>query len=266
MAKVFQVDTGGTLTSSLISYYKLEDVNDFYSTNNLTNNNTATFVTGKVNNCVNLVSASSQYLSITDAAQTGLDLNSDFSIFGWFLTNTANAYQFIATKNDFGTSNILSYSFGTDNANHLRLTISSNGTVDIEKMSTGTLNTATWYHVGVTYNKTAGTCAFYINGSASGTGSSLPTSINNTNVDFMVGAIKNNGTPSYFVNGKIDELGIWSKALSTTEITDLYNSGNGQTMTTSPAKLKTWNGVTKTSVKTINGVTIASVKTFNGVV
>ncbi len=233
MAKAFQVDTGGTLTTNLISYYKLEDTTDFYSTNNLTNNGTATFVAGKVNNAVNLLSASSQYLSITDASQSGLDINSDFSIFCWFLTNTASAYQFIVSKNDFGTTNILSYSFGTDNANHLRLTISSNGTVDIEKFSTGTLNTATWYYVGVTYNKTAGTCAFYINGSASGTGSSLPTSINNNNVDVMIGAIKNNGTPAYFVNGKIDELGIWSKTLSTTEVTDLYNGGNGQTMITS---------------------------------
>ena len=33
-----------------------------------------------------------------------------------------------------------------------------------------------------------------------------------------------------FYSGLVDEFGVWSKALSATEITDLYNSGNGQTM------------------------------------
>ena len=50
MAKHFQVDSGGTLLTNLISYYKLDDVNDYYASNNLTNNNTVTFVTGKIDN------------------------------------------------------------------------------------------------------------------------------------------------------------------------------------------------------------------------
>ena len=49
-AKSFQVDTGGTLTTGLISYYQLEDRLDFYSTNDLTNNGSTAFVAGKVNN------------------------------------------------------------------------------------------------------------------------------------------------------------------------------------------------------------------------
>ena len=48
--KAFQIDTQGTLTANLQSYYKLEDANDFWSTNNLTNNNGVTFDSGIVNN------------------------------------------------------------------------------------------------------------------------------------------------------------------------------------------------------------------------
>lgn len=50
MAKVFQVDTGGTLTTNLIDYYKLEDGTDYWGGYNLTNVGGVTFEAGKVNN------------------------------------------------------------------------------------------------------------------------------------------------------------------------------------------------------------------------
>ena len=65
MAKHFQVDSGGTLLTNLISYYKLDDVNDYYASNNLTNNNTVTFVTGKIGNAGDFEVDSTQYLSNT---------------------------------------------------------------------------------------------------------------------------------------------------------------------------------------------------------
>lgn len=38
------------------------------------------------------------------------------------------------------------------------------------------------------------------------------------------------GTATWAYNGYMDEVGIWSKVLSSTEISDLYNGGNGNTM------------------------------------
>jgi hypothetical protein len=63
MAKQFQVDTGGTLTTSLLSYFKLEAATDYYGSNDLTNHNSVTFPAGKVNNGANFLAASSQWLS-----------------------------------------------------------------------------------------------------------------------------------------------------------------------------------------------------------
>jgi hypothetical protein len=57
-------------------------------------------------------------------------------------------------------------------------------------------------------------------------------SISAANAGGGTGSIGVNGTGgnSTYFPGDIDEVGIWSKALSTQEITDLYNGGAGQTM------------------------------------
>jgi hypothetical protein len=75
------------------------------------------------------------------------------------------------------------------------------------------------------------------------------------------------GTGGVFANnltGSIDEVGIWSRALSSTEVTALYNSGNGFQYPFSTSSIKSINGLAKASIKSINGLAIASVKSVNG--
>jgi hypothetical protein len=52
----------------------------------------------------------------------------------------------------------------------------------------------------------------------------------NTTHPFRIGAYTNadNSTPSYFFNGKIDAFNAWNRVLTQSEITELYNSGNGK--------------------------------------
>src|SRR3990167_7030600 len=71
MPKVFQVDTGETLTTSLISYYKREDATDFYGSNNGTDSSVTT-VAGKVNNAGSYNGTSSK----THLADTGFQTGS----------------------------------------------------------------------------------------------------------------------------------------------------------------------------------------------
>jgi hypothetical protein len=65
----------------------------------------------------------------------------------------------------------------------------------------------------------------YTNGSADGSAVGMSPNI-------TTGGSKEIGTDLSiaYMNGDIDEFGIWSKALSTNEISDLYNGGAGQTM------------------------------------
>ncbi len=44
----------------MVSYYKMEDENDYFGSNNLTKVNTPTFVSGKVGNAANFVGGSVQ--------------------------------------------------------------------------------------------------------------------------------------------------------------------------------------------------------------
>src|SRR6185437_4227739 len=44
----------------------------------------------------------------------------------------------------------------------------------------------------------------------------------------VIGNRSDGGVP---FNGNIDETGVWSKALSSTEVSNLYNSGNADTFT-----------------------------------
>jgi hypothetical protein len=75
----------------------------------------------------------------------------------------------------------------------------------------------TWYHYTITYN--IDTVKIYINSQLFGTGIINP--INTGSGNFCVGSSP--GLDSYF-GGKIDDIGIWNRALTQTEITALYSS------------------------------------------
>jgi hypothetical protein len=228
MAKQFQVDSGGTLLTSLLGYWKLDDVNDFYSTKNLTNNNSATFAAGKIGNGVSLAHASNQYLDTTDTL--GVD-GGNFSWAGWVKVGTApssgvvNAI-FVQGNNTSKVGFWLSY---FNNSGTLQL-FADRGKFGVGDQ-TGTYNTTltagTWYHLVYTYD--GSTILVYLNNSqvisfaASGSGSATGFA------GFGIG--RDSDTPTGRTwDGMIDEAAAWSKALSTTEISDLYNGGSGQTM------------------------------------
>ena len=101
--------------------------------------------------------------------------------------------------------------------------------------ATTVLNENTWYHVVVTYDGNLG-IKFYLNGVSDGVSSTLtPT----------VGAPKNSwlsASPniprlgqwyngSHQFQGIMDEVGIWDRELSESEVTELYNNGNGKQYT-----------------------------------
>ena len=79
-----------------------------------------------------------------------------------------------------------------------------------------TLNT--WQHVAVTFSGSA--CTFYKNGYSVGTVTGITASVSGT-VNAIVG--NNTGNVNYF-DGKIDDLIIYSRGLSSSEISKIYTS------------------------------------------
>jgi len=85
-----------------------------------------------------------------------------------------------------------------------------------------TVGVGNWYHLVWVLDFDANTVYFYVNGVSKGSGA-YNTSI--TFTDFKIGS-NNSGTSSFF-GGSIDQYLIFNKALSSTEISTLYNSGDG---------------------------------------
>src|SRR3990167_4633296 len=96
-AKSFQVDSGSTLTTSLVSYYKLEDATDFYGSNNLTAAGNASFVAGNVNNAVSL-DGTDDYLDGGDVMD--YERTYSFSLVAWIYPDTLAGTHNIISKYD----------------------------------------------------------------------------------------------------------------------------------------------------------------------
>ena len=83
-----------------------------------------------------------------------------------------------------------------------------------------------WHHMVLSYDGTLGGSSrakVYLDGSAlTNVGFSAPTSLSTTSTDLLIG---NSGNVVNHWNGEIDEVSLWTKALSSSEVTDIYNSG-----------------------------------------
>jgi len=222
MAKHFQVDTNGTLMTSLVSYWKLEDATDFYGANNGTNIG-VTYGSGKINNGA-IQDAVSDRIQLPN-----FDINTagnPFSVNLWCKTSsTANLPngEYIVNRRK-GT---MTFAIGSKRGDSSNAEVTDFGGQYITG-NTGNLNNGNWHMLTlVCSSNTSGT--LYIDGGNAVTNNSINfTTQNLTDADLFGGLDSGNNLRSWI--GTYDEIGMWSKALSAQEIADLYNSGNGQTM------------------------------------
>ena len=92
--------------------------------------------------------------------------------------------------------------------------------------TTGTISLSTWTHVLVTANSSI--LQIYFDGTLAHSSALNSWTINNPTADNQIGDERNIGR---FYDGKLDEIGMWKRVLTTTEITQLYNGGDGITYT-----------------------------------
>lgn len=117
------------LTDNLISYYKLDEssgnASDSVGSNTLTNVNSVVYATAKLNKGADLERSSSQYLSIADGSQSGLDITGNISVSAWIKIEslpTANEINIVVAKEDFSVSGNRAYAFGVEETAGERLT------------------------------------------------------------------------------------------------------------------------------------------------
>jgi len=231
MAKVFEHDTGGTLTTGLISYYKEEDATDYYDSHNLTDVGTPTYVAAKVNNGVHFVSANGQYQDGGNVADFNFERTSPFSVSLWAKRNEQSSlYSLVSKTNANNGWEIFFYT------TTLRVVLRSNNGDNLIYKSVAFDETAYYHHIVVTYDgsSTAAGLKIYVDNSQP-TATVLADALNYTMQSTAAFQIGNNNM-SWFQYGTEDEIGIWNRVLNATpEIADLWYGGAGQTMVVGPS-------------------------------
>jgi hypothetical protein len=188
-------------TSGLLAFWKLDDVNDSSGNGNtLTNNNSVTFSVGKTGDAASI--SGSQRLSVSNIS---IPWNSAASISIWFRVedNTPNLSLITSYEPGFGIG------FESDSK------LTAYDYTGNEFASSGTIQENTWHHVVATTS--GNTLKLYLDNNLVGTGSNIFSAISTLWI----------GDSTYGWTGKADAVGVWNRALTTEEIAQLYNNGNG---------------------------------------
>lgn len=226
------------LLTNLEAYWKLDESSGAQLMDSHTNNldsasNSTTSTTGKLNGCISC--DGTQYASFGN--NLNFERTDAFSFSVWVYRDSANTLDTVISKME-STGAARGYLFMLRNSGagikptklHFGLR-SDSATLNQFTIfgEAGDIYAGEWYHVGVTYDgsSVAAGVKFYVNGQPEEiyvyddnlTGTIVSTA------NLCLGARPTSTTQ--YMNGKIDEVGIWSRVLTATEMNLLYNSGKG---------------------------------------
>lgn len=184
--------------------------------------NTPTWVAGKLNNCLNFVSGSSQYV--------------DCGAIASFERTQACSYEFWLNAASSGVQDTIGKYDGaavrgtiiTLNGSAFYFLLATSGTNYLLVQTSKTVANSAWHHIIVTYNGTslASGVLFYVDGAVDASPSVLSNNLNGTILNgnnFTIARTRNGG----YLTGKIDEIVIYDRVLTSTEVDGRYNSGVG---------------------------------------
>lgn len=218
---------------------------------------TITFAVYGLTKSIDFEKTSSQYASITDAAQTGLDISGNFTFEFWWNPESLVSGDEHQLINKYGDANNRPYRFffinsggtqtftlDTDSAAGSSPEVSSSWLAGTDFTA---LSTETWYHIAVSKSGTSAT--LYIDGVSKGAKSATNT-IFNGNAALTIGGRPTGASQS---DGNMSLMRIWTTARSSTDISNNMcnvlgstanlsaewkfdgdttdNSGNGNTLT-----------------------------------
>ena len=152
-------------------------------------------------------------------AGTGASLNPSnaITISAWVNLRRLSAFQKIVARHN----TILKYAFGIDGTNKLVLQINSGSTSAV--FGNTALSANTWYHVVGTWD--GSNMKLYLNGVSDAAPVAKTGTMASDSETVSIGA-RANGS-QHFLNGFLDDLRIYNRALSATEVQSLYAAGPG---------------------------------------
>jgi hypothetical protein len=216
-----QRDAGGDSSSSslltgLVSYWKLDETSgtrfDSASTNNLADNGGVGSTIGKIGNAAEF--DTTNYLSTNTVLSSG-----PFSVSCWIYADTVTQPAGgIVNRYDNGVPAERTWTTYVANDDIVFGVLPTSLTVS------NVVSAATWHLFIFWYDDVAQEIGIQFDTTIQTTPQTTGYPV--TNVDFTVGSRANGGTA---FDGRIDEVGIWSRVLTASERTQLHNGGSGIT-------------------------------------
>jgi hypothetical protein len=225
------IKSHSTLATNLISYWDMQEASgtryDLHGANNLTDNNTVLSTTGKIGLAADFERGNNEYFTAPDSASFPHSASGDdISAFMWVNFESVVSWETFI-QHYLAAGNLRSWSFYHDTS-ALYLELSTNGS---SATSTATVSwtpsTGVWYHIGFTYDVSAGEVKFYVNGAQQGaTQTGKDTSYFASTAKLQIGTFFDGSSTNGSFDGLMDEVGLWKKVLTSTEVSDLYNGGS----------------------------------------
>ncbi len=222
--------TALSVPAGIISWWRAEsNALDSIGTNDGALTNGASYAAGEVGQSF-LLDGTSGYVVIPDSPS--LEPVS-VTLEAWVKIFSTNGIQLIFAK-PLGSGTFDSYGLALSNGAPLAAICDTNGFGTFLSI-TNTLTLGQWYHLAYTYDGTSGQQALYLNGAVVASGNAGK-SMNYDAHPLLLGADIENGAPSYFLDGQIDEATIYNRALGANEIASIYNVGASGKQLVSPGR------------------------------
>jgi uncharacterized repeat protein (TIGR01451 family) len=213
-----------TVPSGLVSWWRAEfTAKDSYSVNHGTLQNGAGFAAGKRGQAFSL-NGVDQYVEVSDNPAFTLGSN-DFTVDAWVKFNSPPGGTLINWASTFvaqdeGPFNVNKWVFGLGGGLLFFHVNSPTLGPQFLAQTAFTPQVGRWYHL--TARRTGTTIEIYVDGVLAGAQTNVTLAIPDVNFPLTIGQAENQG----FLDGQIDEVEIFSRALSPAEILALHNAGS----------------------------------------
>ena len=208
---------------------------------NATLMNGCSLTTGKIGQAFTFDGVN-DYVALPD---NSFNFTGDFSVSAWIYVSNLSGEKYIISNSNGNIFDVnTGWCFGVFD-NKVSFWVYPGTSSFTGWLTNTTLSLNTWYHVSVT-KKPSQSPLLYINGVLSSTSlynNTMSNSLNPVyytttypNTKASIGVYRyNNGSSAYaYWNGKIDTINVWQKELTQAEVIELYNSGAGKQITTTP--------------------------------
>lgn len=221
--------TSSSLLVSLVSSWKMADVNDALGTNNLTNVNSVSFASaGKIGNCGTFTAASNMYLYHADGTTVQVG-DEDFSFACWVkFNNLSTGVEYIIAKADGNPGDCFKF---VRSSTIIRWTVGTSSEAAIDNGTAG-YSTGVWISFVMIHDSVNNVIQLWADdGAIQATSGAISYTGGAPDDDarFTIGALDGGyGAPNWFVDGAIDNVNFWRKVLSSAERTEWFNGGAGK--------------------------------------